>query len=169
MQELVETGWFNNIKNQAEMIRKIQQYHIIFAPAQLTCNKQANLEQTRIKFSGSGILLVGDSLFGVQLVCFHCLFILDLIRCKNSYKEVIVWTITSLKKQTFKYLINNIQKNLPILLGLVGFYRTTIQNYTSRAILPYCQALCKFVPHIQQLDMESNGKRVNMQGKVLPY
>lgn len=55
------------------------------------------------------------------------------------------------------------------MLGLIGFYRTTIQKYTSRAILPYCQALCKFVPHVQQLDMESNGKGVNLAGKLLPY
>ena len=51
------------------------------------------------------------------------------------------------------------------MLGLVGFYRTTIQEYSSRAIVPYCQALCKFAPHIQQLDMESNGKRINLQGE----
>lgn len=61
------------------------------------------------------------------------------------------------------------QKNIPLLLGLIGFYRTTIQKCSSRAILPYCQALCKFVPHVQQLDMESNGKGVNLEGKLLPY
>ena len=58
-----------------------------------------------------------------------------------------------------------IQKNIPILLGLLGFYRTMIQNYSARAIVPYCQALCKFAPHIQQLDMESNGKRINTKGE----
>lgn len=50
------------------------------------------------------------------------------------------------------------------MLGLIGFYRTVIQGFTSRAIIPYCQALCKFAPHIQQLDMESNGKSVNLLG-----
>ncbi|EGR29374.1 hypothetical protein IMG5_157010 [Ichthyophthirius multifiliis] len=67
--------------------------------------------------------------------------------------------------------INNkqVRKNLPLLLGLVGFYNTAIKNYNSRAILPYCQALCKFVPHVQQLDMESNGKRVNLKGETLDY
>jgi glucose-6-phosphate isomerase len=52
-----------------------------------------------------------------------------------------------------------------MLLGLVGFYRTSIQNYSARAIIPYCQALAKFAPHIQQLDMESNGKRINTKGE----
>lgn len=59
----------------------------------------------------------------------------------------------------------NVQKNLPLLLGLVGFYRTTIESYSARAIIPYCQALSKFAPHIQQLDMESNGKRINIKGE----
>jgi len=55
------------------------------------------------------------------------------------------------------------------LLGLIGFYRTAVQGYTARAIIPYCQALCKFAPHIQQLDMESNGKRVNSKGVIFDY
>lgn len=44
-----------------------------------------------------------------------------------------------------------------------------IQNYSARAIVPYCQALCKFAPHIQQLDMESNGKRINTKGEEINY
>ena len=58
---------------------------------------------------------------------------------------------------------------MPLLLGLIGFYRTSIQNASARAIVPYCQALSKFAPHIQQLDMESNGKRTNRKGEVLEY
>lgn len=56
-----------------------------------------------------------------------------------------------------------------MMLGLIGFYRISIQGYSSRAILPYCQALCKFVPHVQQLDMESNGKSVDVEGHRLKY
>lgn len=54
-------------------------------------------------------------------------------------------------------------------MGLLGFYRTSIQGFSARAIIPYCQALCKFAPHIQQLDMESNGKRVNKKGEIIQY
>lgn len=61
------------------------------------------------------------------------------------------------------------ERNLPMLLGLLGFYRTTVQGYDARAIIPYCQALCKLAPHIQQLDMESNGKRVNSKGEAITY
>ena len=54
-------------------------------------------------------------------------------------------------------------------MGLVGFHCTSIQNAAARSIVPYCQALSKFAPHIQQLDMESNGKRINKNGEVLQY
>ena len=55
----------------------------------------------------------------------------------------------------------DVTKNIPIMLGLIGFYNTYICGLNSRAILPYSQALCRFPAHIQQLDMESNGKMVN--------
>ena len=42
-------------------------------------------------------------------------------------------------------------------------------GYNSRAILPYAQCLARFAAHIQQVDMESNGKRVAMDGSVLPF
>lgn len=57
--------------------------------------------------------------------------------------------------------INNPEKNIPVLLGLLGYYNSREQNISSRAILPYSQALCRFPAHVQQLDMESNGKQVS--------
>ena len=55
----------------------------------------------------------------------------------------------------------DVTQNIPMMLGLIGFYNAYICNLNSRAILPYSQALCRFPAHIQQLDMESNGKMVN--------
>ncbi len=55
----------------------------------------------------------------------------------------------------------NLRENIPIMLGLIGFWNTFICGRSTRAILPYSQALCKFPSHIQQLDMESNGKTVS--------
>jgi glucose-6-phosphate isomerase len=60
-------------------------------------------------------------------------------------------------------------KNVSVLLGLIGFYNRTIQGFSSKAILPYNQGLSFFSNHIQQVSMESNGKRVNMQGEELAY
>ena len=56
---------------------------------------------------------------------------------------------------------DNVISNIPMMLGLLGFYNTFIRNISTRAILPYSQALNKFPSHIQQLDMESNGKKVS--------
>jgi len=58
----------------------------------------------------------------------------------------------------------DIKKNIPVFLGMIGFYNSHIAGHASRAILPYCQALLRFPAHIQQCDMESNGKTVNKDG-----
>lgn len=56
-----------------------------------------------------------------------------------------------------------------MLLGLLGIWNSSFKGFSSRAILPYAQALIRFTAHIQQLDMESNGKRVTMHGEELPF
>jgi len=53
---------------------------------------------------------------------------------------------------------------VPALLGLVGFYNSYIAGISNRTILPYSQGLMKFPAHVQQLDMESNGKSVTKSG-----
>merc|ERR1719183_1761798 len=59
-------------------------------------------------------------------------------------------------------------ENLPLLMGLLEVWNVSCLGYEGCTILPYCQALVRFVPHIQQLDMESNGKRVTMAGAEVP-
>ncbi|UIY29949.1 glucose-6-phosphate isomerase [Neorhizobium galegae] len=56
------------------------------------------------------------------------------------------------------------RQNLPMLLGLIGFYHRNVLGYPSRAILPYDQRLLRFPAYLQQLDMESNGKGVTIDG-----
>ncbi len=56
-------------------------------------------------------------------------------------------------------------ENLPVLMGLIGVWHRNICNYPSRAIIPYDQRLSRFPAYLQQLDMESNGKRVAKDGK----
>jgi glucose-6-phosphate isomerase len=55
-------------------------------------------------------------------------------------------------------------ENLPMLMGLLGVWHRNICNYPSRAIIPYDQRLSRFPAYLQQLDMESNGKRVTKSG-----
>jgi glucose-6-phosphate isomerase len=60
-------------------------------------------------------------------------------------------------------------QNLPLLMGLLGVWNSTFLGHATKAILPYSQALLRFPAHVQQLDMESNGKRVGKDGSVLPF
>jgi len=62
-----------------------------------------------------------------------------------------------------------LHKNLPVLMGLFGVWNSSFLGHHTRALLPYCQALLKLAPHIQQVDMESNGKRVALDGQTLPF
>lgn len=59
-------------------------------------------------------------------------------------------------------------QNMPLIMGLLSVWNCSVLGHEGCAVLPYCQALVRFVPHIQQLDMESNGKRVRMDGTEVP-
>ena len=60
-------------------------------------------------------------------------------------------------------------QNLPVLLALVGLWHNQICGHATRAVLPYDQRLSRLPAYLQQLEMESNGKRVSMDGADLPY
>lgn len=63
----------------------------------------------------------------------------------------------------------DIRKNPALMDALIGIYERNVQEYPSTAVLPYSQALSRFPAHLQQLDMESNGKQVNRDGKEINY
>lgn len=58
-----------------------------------------------------------------------------------------------------------LEKNLPVWLGLIGYWHRAICGYSSRAVIPYDQRLARLPAYLQQLDMESNGKSVTVDGK----
>ncbi|QYK40163.1 MAG: glucose-6-phosphate isomerase [Paracoccaceae bacterium] len=58
-------------------------------------------------------------------------------------------------------------QNLPVLLALVGIWHNQICGHATRAVLPYDQRLARLPAYLQQLEMESNGKRVGMDGTDL--
>ena len=60
-------------------------------------------------------------------------------------------------------------KNPAMLDALIGVYERNILGYPATAVLPYSQALSRFPAHLQQLDMESNGKSVNRRGEPVDY
>ena len=60
-------------------------------------------------------------------------------------------------------------KNPAMLDALIGVYERNVLGYPDTAVLPYSQALSRFPAHLQQLDMESNGKSVNRFGEPVNY
>lgn len=63
----------------------------------------------------------------------------------------------------------DVTKNAALLDALIGVYERNVLGYPSTAVLPYSQGLSRFPAHLQQLDMESNGKSVNRFGKEINY
>jgi glucose-6-phosphate isomerase len=59
--------------------------------------------------------------------------------------------------------------NLPLLSALIGIWNRNFLHLPTVAILPYSQALSRFTAHLQQCDMESNGKRVDHYGKPVDF
>ncbi|MCR5053462.1 MAG: glucose-6-phosphate isomerase [Lachnospiraceae bacterium] len=63
----------------------------------------------------------------------------------------------------------DMMKNPAMLDAMIGVYERNILGYPSTAVLPYSQGLSRFPAHLQQLDMESNGKSVNRYGEPVSY
>jgi len=62
-----------------------------------------------------------------------------------------------------------LERNLPVRLGLLDVWYRNFHRFTSRNIAPYHGALRRLPAYLQQLEMESNGKRVDRDGQPLPF
>lgn len=63
----------------------------------------------------------------------------------------------------------DIRANVPLLLALLGIWNHNFLGHATVAVLPYSQALSRFPAHLQQCDMESNGKSVTRHGKAVGW
>ena len=66
-------------------------------------------------------------------------------------------------------LMPDVLKNAALLDALIGIWERNFLNLPYTAVLPYSQALSRFPAHLQQMDMESNGKRVSRSGESIGY
>jgi glucose-6-phosphate isomerase len=57
-----------------------------------------------------------------------------------------------------------LERNIPVTLGLIGVWHRSVLGYASSAVIPYDQRLSRLTAHLQQVDMESNGKSVRLDG-----
>ena len=62
-----------------------------------------------------------------------------------------------------------VERNVPMLLGLLDVWHRNFLGFTSRSVAPYHQGLARWPAYLQQLEMESNGKRVDRVGETLPF
>lgn len=62
-----------------------------------------------------------------------------------------------------------LDQNGPVLMGLLGVFYANALGYASKAVLPYANDLSRFPAYLQQLDMESNGKSVDLDGNRVSY
>ncbi|MEY4414779.1 MAG: glucose-6-phosphate isomerase [Pseudomonadota bacterium] len=62
-----------------------------------------------------------------------------------------------------------LEHNLPVLMGLLDVWYRNFHGFSSRSVAPYHQGLKRFAAYLQQLEMESNGKCVDLDGQPLPY
>ncbi len=62
-----------------------------------------------------------------------------------------------------------LESNLPVILGLLGLWYVNFWGIKARAVFPYAQRLRNLAPYLQQLEMESLGKRVDLKGQALAW
>lgn len=66
-------------------------------------------------------------------------------------------------------LNRNVKENLPLMGALLRIWNHNFLNIPTTAIIPYSQALWRFPAHLQQLEMESNGKQIDKEGRPVSF
>lgn len=66
-------------------------------------------------------------------------------------------------------LNSNFHENVPLVLAMIGIWNRNFLKYSTVAVLPYAECLRDFVAHLQQCDMESNGKHIDKQGNTVKF
>ncbi len=61
------------------------------------------------------------------------------------------------------------RKNIPVMMALVGIWHSQVCGHATRAVIPYDNRMARLPAYLQQLEMESNGKRVDMDGNPVDY
>jgi glucose-6-phosphate isomerase len=62
-----------------------------------------------------------------------------------------------------------LERNIPVIMALLGIWHRNVWGFSTHAVLPYDNRLARFPAYLQQLDMESNGKHVTLDGRAVNY
>lgn len=69
-----------------------------------------------------------------------------------------------------KHVLNfDFRSNVPLMLAMIGIWNRNFLNYPTVAVLPYAECLRDFIAHLQQCDMESNGKHIDKKGNFVTF
>lgn len=99
----------------------------------------------------------GSSIIGGVIIGFACGFKVYLDFLKGAHE------------MDLNALSSDLKKNLPLLGALLGVWNHNFLNIQTSAIIPYSQSLWRFPAHLQQLDMESNGKQIDRLGSFVDF
>jgi glucose-6-phosphate isomerase len=94
---------------------------------------------------------------------------INLIACIAIGFEHFSQILVGAHKMDMHFRTTNFSNNLPVLLALLGIWNINFLGINNLLVMTYCQDLQYFVPYLQQLDMESNGKSINKQGRTVDY
>lgn len=81
--------------------------------------------------------------------------------------ETFAEMLSGFRAMDLHFRVTPLERNLPALLGLVGVWNRNMLGFPTHAVLPYAQDLERFPAYLQQLDMESNGKSVRLDGEAV--
>ena len=118
----------------------------------------ANIQKAQ-QFGISTILSMWDWVGGRYSLCSSVNLITAIAIGFEGFNQLLAGARSM--DEHFRY--TDFSQNLPVLLGLLGVWNNNFLNIHQLLILTYSQLLKKFVPYVQQLDMESNGKSVDNQ------
>lgn len=84
-------------------------------------------------------------------------------------KENFIAMLSGFNEIDVHYRTTPFEKNIPVIMGLLGLWYNNFFNAQTMAVLPYEQYLKRFPAYLQQLTMESNGKTVTVDGETINY
>ena len=100
---------------------------------------------------------------------YSCCSAINLITCIAIGYEQFSNMLTGANSMDQHFHNTEFSKNLPVILALLGIWNINFLHYNNLLVLTYSEDLEYFVPYLQQLDMESNGKSINRQGQRINY
>lgn len=124
----------------------------------------ANVKKAQ-EYGFNNVLAIWDWVGGRYSVCSS----INLITCIAIGFEQFSEMLTGAKMMDEHFRTATFSENLPILLGLLGIWNINFLKNNNHLVLTYSEDLEYFVPYLQQLDMESNGKSINKQGRRVDY